>query len=186
VVETVPMTEAVTSVGLRNPDADNGLFPFLVSLQDLRFASGAAIPVTGSPTVLFWQADGLLVEQTSDDATPNNQSYYIEIVLPQNYIAGTDLEMSGVSYIYEEGGASTAHRFGMSVKRVVPTGGYGASLGSINELAVTTTPTAYTGTIDGATLSPGDVLALFPSLNVTAAAGGSGYATIRLQSLQLS
>lgn len=171
---TTPMPEAVGVVGLRNPNAANGLWPGMIPIELVWQVGGEGglLPAGNADATMNFTTNGAVVGLFSEAGVHSEVIVILSIPVPQNYVEGENIVLTIYSDFDESGGAA-------SVKTVAATAwayhedGTSDSVGSLVTTTVTGTRVGYPLTILGAEgVVPGELIILSVSLDITSNAAG--------------
>lgn len=189
-VYTIPdMGANATFVMRTTTAAANGLIPGPLPIQHAKSATGLTLlATTAAGNFAITQTLGTTAVLTSETANNNTKTDIAtwEIVLPQNYIAGSNINVVvNVGYALNGGTVGTKTIAAAAYLNTIA-GLQGASLIATAAQALSATAaTAYTFVITGTTLVPGSRLTLSATLVLQETAAGGGIIGT-LNSIQIS
>lgn len=172
------LIDAVGTIGLRNPDADNGLWPARMPLPLARNLFGGLVADAADQDASdnFFINTGpiaLCSGYAEAAGATRDCSAYWELDLPQNYVAGEDITVTVKAHVSGGGTLGATHSLITTVWKPTEDGTSNVELVANNDTALAKGAVAtYAATVPGATLAPGGSLLLNVEAFFNNASGG--------------
>lgn len=177
-VTTTPLSTAVGAIGLRNPDSDNGLWPVVLPFTQFWVSpappGNVPEPIRGEENVgeatlwldnpVPWSTIALRSDTVNQDSTEDGA--FIELILPQNYIAGEDITVTMNSQWVGTGTTAGVFCYNklQAYKPVIGENAEQITVTPSTEVYIDKVATEYAFVLTGTGLAPGDRLLLLPFL----------------------
>ena len=160
------------------PSPTTGLIPTSISMTEMRTAAGLMMTAAASGTnwgLVYTPGTGTYLTGTPTSSSTTTDVAAFDIVLPPNYIAGSNITLTVYGYFTTGSGTIGAHTMAAAAYLNAPgTGLQGSTLIATSAITTTiTTPTAMVFTITGTTLLPGSLLTVTISSSVANSTGVS-------------
>lgn len=161
----------------RNPDAENGLYPFPVPLIDC-LLQGAFIPPGDADVTRTVSLAGIQIEAYSTDQNTINASLQTLVQVPQAMIEASSVTVDVYAQYYDNTGLAEQHDIEGLVAVVPAEGGPAATVGTLAATPLTTSKATYSIVTLPGSVPPGSLLMIETALTIRAAAGGDSGAIL--------
>lgn len=157
--------------------ATTGLIPTPLSMTGMRTAAGLMMTASASGTnfgLTYTPGTTAILIGTATSSSTTGDTAAIDIVLPPNYIAGTNITLTAGCYYTNTSSTASVHTMAAAAYLNTNAGLQGSTLIATGaQTCPITTSALQTFTITGATLVPGSLLTLTFTAAVTNGAGVS-------------
>lgn len=152
-----------------------GLIPTPLRMIDMRTAAGLLMTASASGTnfgLTYTPGTTAILIGTATSSSTTGDTAAIDIVLPPNYIAGTNITLTAGCYYTNTSSAASVHTMAAAAYLNTAAGLQGSTLIATGaQTCPITTSALQTFTITGTTLAPGSLLTLTFTAAVTNGAG---------------
>ena len=160
-----------------SPSATTGLIATPLSMTQMRTAAGLMMTASASSTnfgLTFTPGTTAILVGTATSSSTTGNTAAFDVVLPPNYIAGSNITLKVGCYYTEASGATTVHTMAAAAYLNTVAGLQGSTLiATAAQVCPVTTSAQQTFTITGTTLVPGSLLTLTFTAAVANSTGAS-------------